>query len=656
MGGKVTNSETGGAIGGVVIASNIGSATTDGNGNYREGGFGYLQSFSFNPPNSNTPCNNGYICNGAGAGSPNPALISGTVGGSGDCGTNCNFTYTPGHIGGHVYVDYSHDGTYNASEDTPIAGVAVTSTNPSSGNKTVTTDTNGYFDISYLDDGSHTVTIPNTFTDGNGHKYVGVVTSHTVTIGPNNYSQIFLITPLYEISGVIYNDIDKNQYYLLPAGSGDTPYTSGSSGVSIVGIDSATSTRSDGTFDSGVALRSGQYTITYSTLPANYKMTYPIGSTPPQLTVWIGTPGKSIACNNNGVHNAQCDAWGDIVGNTSQTTGVDFGITNEYSHTGGFCTDVRDENTIQDFIPNNPTCGVMSGAYVIYGNISCVPNPSVYYSGSTTVDFGYGKPNANNWLIGGATSENFSPVNPGSYRTSYSYINSTIVNGNIPTVDLSTVCTLTNCYLPDNLPDAIYKASSTVSFNGTYNTSTNTNVAGTYTFPLNKSYVFLVNGDINFYSKMLVPNGSTATFSDSGNINVEPNVGETSVTSTMGDLEGFYSADNSFNILSSYIDTTRCNPDGTTKDLRFNLIGSAVANVGGAGGTFNNMRDLCVSDLQCPAVTGGTGDGGDNGGGSGGPTGGGSGSTTGTDLGLTYILNAPDVIKHPNFFWQELTP
>lgn len=257
-------------------------------------------------------------------------------------------------------------------------------------------------------------------------------------------------------------------------------------------------------------------------------------------------------------------------------------------------------------------------------------------------DFGHGTANPDNWVIGGTTSENFSPVNPGVIRTSNSYLNTTLKENGLTPIDLSTICTPSACYLPDNLPSGIYSYPFDTTFVGTQASGGGT-VDGSYTFPTGKNYIFVIGdsnhqSDVTFKTKMLVPNGSTATFVASKDILVDPSVGESSITSASGDLEGFYSADESFIIESAYTSDNRCTDTGGTKDLRLNIIGSVVVNAARNGGRFVNNRDLCAGDLSCPTYTTGNDDG------------------SGSNLGLTYILNAPDLIKHKNTFWQELAP
>lgn len=89
-----------------------------------------------------------------------------------------------------------------------------------------------------------------------------------------------------------------------------------------------------------------------------------------------------------------------------------------------------------------------------------------------------------------------------------------------------------------------------------------------------------MNGNIT------VPNGSTVTFSVSGNINV---------AKTVTNIQGYYSADQSFIVLG----TNNCT---LSSDVQLKAEGSVVVNAGQNGGTFQNQRDLCASDTTTPAV------------------------------------------------------
>ncbi len=105
-------------------------------------------------------------------------------------------------------------------------------------------------------------------------------------------------------------------------------------------------------------------------------------------------------------------------------------------------------------------------------------------------------------------------------------------------------------------------------------------------------------------------------------------MGETSATSLNSDLDGFYSTDNSFIIQSAT--GGKCGVDGSSSDLKLNIGGAVLVNAGETGGSFQNQRDLCIKDTDCPVTT----------------------ITQRIDL----LLNAPAILKHKNNFFQEVAP
>ncbi len=144
-----------------------------------------------------------------------------------------------------------------------------------------------------------------------------------------------------------------------------------------------------------------------------------------------------------------------------------------------------------------------------------------------------------------------------------------------------------------------------------------------FTFPANKNFVILVNGDLTIKEKIFVPIGSTATFSVKGNIYIDKSVGETLSSSTTASVEGYYSADQSF-IVQGARDCS------VGPDLRFNEAGAIVVNAGKQGGAFQLQRDLCTDNNSCPAFS----------------------VTERPDM----ALNAPQLIRSPNLIWQEAAP
>ncbi|HSX09501.1 MAG TPA: hypothetical protein VLF93_05075, partial [Candidatus Saccharimonadales bacterium] len=156
-------------------------------------------------------------------------------------------------------------------------------------------------------------------------------------------------------------------------------------------------------------------------------------------------------------------------------------------------------------------------------------------------------------------------------------------NASIPTTNLSTVCTLSNCTLSGSLPHGIYVA-----------TAANSNVSlNAFTAPANQDYVFLINGNLTINGPISVPVGSTLIFSINGNITVSSTVGAATPTSTTPNLDGWYIAGQSFILPTA----------GNCTDLRLNIAGSVVVNALGTGGTLQNSRDLCGNDTTYPTIS-----------------------------------------------------
>lgn len=427
----------------------------------------------------------------------------------------------------------------------------------------------------------------------------------------------------YSICGTIYNDINKDTYYVSP----DTPYNANNTITFSGPTNTTVTTTNSGAYCTGNSLLPGTYTVSY-TPPQSYGATYPI---PISFLVTVGG-----FCNSNGYHDANCT--------NGSITGLDFGITNEFSWFQGVCSDFRQDNGVNDPLPNpagsGTSCGGVPNSYASVPGSVC-SNPGIVFSGDSFSSFGQGQASANpnNWMVGGPSySENFTPTNKTVIRTSYSYMTTTATQAGIdltdPTRDVSQYCGmggLSNCTLSSTLPDNVYVANGNLTLNS-------------YAFPTSKNYVILVNGNLTIAGNILVPTGSTATFSVAGTISVLPSVGESSVTSQDADIQGLYSADNSFLIQSFAASPSQCNSDGTPKDKRLNITGAIVVNAAGTGGTIQNNRDLCQQDLNCPTFTVSLGNGNV------------SGNNPNAGIGLTYVLNAPKFIKHQNYLWQEVAP
>jgi len=150
--------------------------------------------------------------------------------------------------------------------------------------------------------------------------------------------------------------------------------------------------------------------------------------------------------------------------------------------------------------------------------------------------------------------------------------------------------------------------------------------------------VILVKGKITINTQVHVPSGSFVLFAASDNIDVAATVGETTptvcniTTGTGCDLEGYYSTDKSFTLLSKDPTGGGANCGTPDPDLQLNAAGSIVvhANTGGVGGFSYTERDMCNFDSQCPVFS----------------------ITERPD----FVLNAPGFLLFPRRLWQEVAP
>ncbi len=555
------------------------------------------------------------------------------------------FTHT---ISGNLFVDYNNNGIKDAGVDINYTGATIKLSGASS--QTTTTDANGNYLFTNLAPGDYTVTLTN--PTGYTSNYTNSLPNpcSVANLTANNTACNFSIAPYYSVTGTVFVDTNKDKLM----DNGENGYTGGTSIIDIYSGTSGctgmpklivTTSASTGIFKSGLNLTSGSYTVCYANKPSGYNMTYPVNGPPPSAQITLGKPGTTPACDvssyNSGLSQpaAQCDANGDI-------TGLNFGISNliVWEQCVGADCSLIGGNTI----PSTPLTSCSAGSYAI-GTNNTSTSPGVYFGETPNPSSAI---SSTGWIA--ANPYGFSPVNPSVVRTSYGYIQTTLsqagitaANGSL--VDLSGTdssqpyCAggVGNCTLETNLPNGVYIANPTTN-NGKDNPNSpnppNDFVLNSYTFPTGKNYVILVNGDLYINGNILVPNGSTATFYVSGNIVVAPAVGEPTPTkcvpsTTQGGLstgcgiEGFYSTDNQFIIQG----VNNC--ASATKDLQLNIAGAVVINASdnpNNSSIITNQRDLCANDQFCPTYT----------------------ITERPDM----ILNAPALIKHTNYTWQEVAP
>ncbi len=568
--------------------------------------------------------------------------------------TSASYYFVFGHnITGTVYYDSDHD--YNGPSNPGSADSNYTGIFNVTANTASCTVSNNTYACNDLPPGTYTITIslsgqasppyvPSYFNLTGGASGSCLTSppyssscNTSITIG-GDQALNFYATKIYSISGNVFDDVNKNHIRDFPP---DTNYLGGATitiSFSPGGTQAAPNTTSyttDGDYTFG-DLISGAYTVSIivPTTPVQYIKTYPLPGVDYTADVGDGVDvGYGCALNPYSPDPTyappnMCSSADSPSGAKGSLSGVDFGISDSIvweQCVGADCW-LSGGDTIPPNAKNPTTCS--AGAYAIGTNTTST-SPGVYYGETPTTPPGSAI-SSTNWI---ANSYNFTPVSPGVIRTSYSYMQTTLSQAGITAIPLTTACNNSGGCSLSTLTHGVYKN----------DTSQNNNnptpfYLNTTTFSANSNYVFLINGDLNILGNILVPNGSTATFYVSGNIIVAPTVGETTPavckpsttaggTSTGCNIEGFYSADNQFIIQG----TNNC--ASATKDLQLNIAGSVVVNASDNSSnpsTIVNNRDLCANDQYCPTYS----------------------ITERPDM----VLNAPELIEHPNYVWQEVAP
>lgn len=355
------------------------------------------------------------------------------------------------------------------------------------------------------------------------------------------------------VTGNIYIDANKN-------GTKDAGENNYVGPITISSSRGTVTTTAAGTYSIS-NLTPGALTVSYNSLPTDYSLTYPLNGPPPSFSVIVG-PG----CNVNGANGAACTG-----GNISN---LNFGITNLEPWIRGYCGSIRLEDGFDNPVPQTANSGPYTIITSNFTNISCT-TPGIAFAGDNSYDFGQGSVSNTDWISGGTTyPEVYQSANPSGIATSYTYLTEKAAQAGITPVNLATVCNLSNCTLPANLPHGVYQANTNVNLN-------------TYTFPVNQDYVFLINGDLTVRGNIFTPVGSVAVFSTSGDIIVDAVVGWYP-TFLYSNMDGIWSTDHSFIVNS----TNTCN------DLSLSIAGTVITNASLTGGSFENSRDLCGFDSQ----------------------------------------------------------
>ena len=395
----------------------------------------------------------------------------------------------------------------------------------------------------------------------------------------------------YDISGSVYEDDNGNKK--LDSGEiiYDGPITvtaaGNTSGSSIVYPSNGKYTVRD--------LLAGTYTIAYTNKPTGYNMTYPTSVGNPQFTVTIGTPIEGYVCNTNGHNDAVCNN-GDVLD-------LNFGMTNKLPWFQSAGADVWFNDGI-----NNPVPSGKLGSVLGTGG-----TPGVMFSGVGSYDFSPGGISNTNWIVGGLTYPTSYSPSKGVIKTSYEYVKALADQNHITPIDIASACggNISSCTLPGGLSNGIYVANGDL-------TITN----ASYTFPANRDFVILVNGNLNLNGEIHTPVGSTLLMSAKGSINVATSVGTSTLSSTTANLEGWFSANSSF-----YIDGYG---DCSSTDKRLNIAGSVIANATSGGGSVSHNRNLCAQNLNYPVFY--------------------------VSERPDFILNAPRFLQSTNRVWQEVAP
>ncbi|MBI2430439.1 MAG: hypothetical protein HYV39_00240 [Candidatus Levybacteria bacterium] len=267
-------------------------------------------------------------------------------------------------------------------------------------------------------------------------------------------------------------------------------------------------------------------------------------------------------------------------------SGVDFAIIiNPWFQ--GVGADMRLDGGFTDRIPGNvPDLS----RYACLKGSGGTPGLIFAGDGTTPPDYGKGEASETRWQVYGEGGK-FAPGNSG-IRTSYSYISAAAAKNSLIPTKLPCEGGFSDCDLPLDLANGLYKP---------YSIDPSEQISLTlnnYTFPPNKNYVILVDGNLEILGNIIVPNGSTVTFAVSEDIIIDKNVGETNINSSNVNVEGFYSAGGSI-----ILDGT--NGDCSASfDKRLNIGGLILANANLESGSLQNKRDLCEKNFDIPSFTG----------------------------------------------------
>jgi hypothetical protein len=331
-------------------------------------------------------------------------------------------------------------------------------------------------------------------------------------------------------------------------------------------------------------------------------MVHPQNTTPPSFSATVGS-GCTPGTPNPG---------GRCVG--SNLVDLDFAVDVGRSWYQASGLDVRFDKGLSNPVPASPNAACQGAFTLVPGTGT---NPGVGFSGATSAYLGSGQISTTGWLVGNNNyNETYTAQNSSGSETSYAYLQSVVRRSRITPINLTTVCPdLNSCTLTNTMLNGVYQADSDVT------------LTGSSSLPANGDYIILVNGELKINGTIDVPSTSTLTFSTTENITVGSGIGRIAScpAPANADIEGFFSTDKSFVIESA----SDCTID--TPDLQLNMQGSIVVNAARNDGRFDNRRTLCDGgNLQYPSFT----------------------ISDRPDM----ILNAPEFLKIPPYYWKEVAP
>ncbi len=198
--------------------------------------------------------------------------------------------------------------SYDSGIDTPAIGTTITAVCSGYANRTTTVDATGSFNLGQmpLTTCTATVRLPDGRTTSQSKSFQA---NGGCSNTPNNCGNLIMnvgfpppaaptATPtpsqvVYTIAGSVYSDTNKNGY----KDNGEANYNGT---PSITASRGTVTNNTDGTFTIS-NLAAGTVTISYTSLPPGYAITYPLNGPPASFQVTVG-PG----CDTNGARGASC--------------------------------------------------------------------------------------------------------------------------------------------------------------------------------------------------------------------------------------------------------------------------------------------------------------------------------------------------------------